>query len=139
MAAPRAWLAGAALAAAVACASSKMNRLPPAAAVPAEPPDSVPAWAVADSSYIGPSQYISAKFIKNLVVLQFREGATQAQRQSAIELVSGTVIGGYRSSGIYLVRVADPGDGSGIVQAAERLSALPFVSAASPDIAIGLQ
>ena len=107
--------------------------------VPAEAPDTVPSWAVADSSYAGPSQYISARFIRNLVVLQFHKEATQPERQRAVDLVSGTVIGGYRSGGIYLIQVADPGDGSVIVRAAEHLNALPSVLAASPDVELGLQ
>jgi hypothetical protein len=107
--------------------------------VPAEAPDTVPSWARADSSLLGPSQYISARFIRNIVVLQFRKEATQPERQQAVDLVSGKVIGGYRSTGIYLVQVADPGDGSVIVRAAERLTALPSVLAASADIELGLQ
>ena len=105
--------------------------------MPAEAPDTVPSWARADSSFVGPSQYISVRFIRNIVVLQFRKEATQPQRQRAVDLVSGNVIGGYQNTGIYLVQVADPGDGSAIMRAAERLTALPFVSAASPDIELG--
>ena len=95
-------------------------------------PDSVPAWVLADSSFAAPTRYTGLKFSKNIVRLRFRSEGTPAERRSAIELVSGRVVGGYRAPGIFLVRVADPGDGSGIERAAERLRALPFVSVAGP-------
>jgi hypothetical protein len=58
----------------------------------------------------------------------------RGQRQAAIDLVSGVVMGGHNrtGNGMYLVRVADPGNGSALTRASERLEALPSVSAASP-------
>jgi hypothetical protein len=106
--------------------------------VPAEAPDSVPAWVRADSNLTGPSAYIPVKFRKNILVVQFRREATQPQRQAAVDLVAGTVVGGHNrgsGNGIYLVRVADPGDGSRLVHAGKQLQALPVVFAASPDMA----
>jgi hypothetical protein len=103
--------------------------------VPAEAPDSVPAWLRSDSSFAGPTQYIPLRFTRNILGLQFKSDATQSQRQAAVDMISGRVIGGYRAAGIYLVWVEDPGDGSGIMPAVERLESLPFVSGATPDLA----
>jgi len=72
--------------------------------VPAVPPDTLPAWFANDSSYLdggsGPQ--------KRVIVLQFAPSATQAQRQAAVDAVSGTVVGGSRmgaSDGFYAVYV----------------------------------
>lgn len=100
--------------------------------VPAEAPDTVPAWVRADSNLTGPSEYIPVRFRKNLLIVQFDHEATQVDRQAAIDLVTGTVVGG-GGGGIYLVRVTDPGDGSDLVKAGKRLETLPQVLAASPD------
>jgi hypothetical protein len=105
------------------------------ARVPAEAPDTVPAWVVADSTQTGPTRYIPVRFTKNIIGVQFKSDATSSQRQSAIDAVFGRVIGGYRAAGIYLVWVQDPGDGSGIIGAVERLESLPFVAGATPDMA----
>jgi hypothetical protein len=96
-------------------------------------PDSVPAWLRSDSSVAGPSRYIPAKFARNIVAIRFRAEATPAERRAAIDLVDGRLIGGDRESGVYLVRVNDPGDGSVIERAAERLRALPYVVLAIPN------
>jgi len=120
----------------------KISRFPAAEVVPAEAPDSVPAWVRADSNFTGPSAHIPIKFRNNILVVHFRREATQAQRQFAIHLISGVVVGGSNGgtgNGMYLVRVADPGDGSVLVRASEHLKRLPYVSAASPDIEFGPQ
>jgi hypothetical protein len=100
--------------------------------VPAEAPDSVPGWVRADSNMTGPSASIPVRFRKNLLIVQFDRKATQAERQAAIDLVAGTVVGGGGGT-IYLVRITDPGDGSEMVKAGKRLETLPYVLAASPD------
>lgn len=107
--------------------------------VPAAAPDTVPSWVRVDP-LIGPSAYIPVKFRRNILVVHFRREATQTQRQAAIDMISGTVVGGTNrntGNGFYLIRVADPGDGSGLVRAAERLKGFPFVSSAGPDIEFG--
>ena len=117
----------------------KITRHPVTGIVPLEPPDTVPSWARADSSFAGPSEYIPLRFIKNIVGLEFRKEATQHERQRAVDLVSGTVIGGYPGIGIYLVQVDDPGDGSVIMRVVEMLEAMPSVSWAGPDFEFGPQ
>ena len=102
--------------------------------VPAKAPDSVPAWVRADSNLSGPSASIPFRFRKNLLIVQFRQEATQVERQAAVDLVSGSVVGG-SGNDIYLVRVADPGGGSALVQASKRLQEAPDrVPACSPPI-----
>ena len=142
------WFAAAAIAAAIGCAPAKVNgtaggdnrklsRFPAAGVVPAVAPDSVPTWVRADSNLTGPSAYVPIRFRKNILVVHFWREATQAQRQVAIDLISGTVVGGAggrTGNGFYLVRVADPGDGSVLVRASDRLKRLPYVSSAGPDI-----
>ena len=135
--APAIWLVSGALIGAMACATTKkdvagsgeMAGQP----VPAEAPDTVPAWVRADSNMTGPSASIPVRFRKNLLIVQFEQEATQVERQAAIDLVAGTVVGG-GGGGIYLVGVTDPGDGSELVKAGKRLEALPQVLAASPDL-----
>ena len=117
----------------------KITRHPATGIVPLEPPDTVPSWAHADSSFAGPSQYIPLRFIRDIVGLEFRKEATQHERQRAVDLVSGTVIGGYPGIGIYLVQVDDPGDGSVIMRVAEMLRAMPFVASAGPNFEFGPQ
>ena len=107
--------------------------------MPVQAPDSIPAWAQEDSNTARPSRFIHAVFRKSILIVQFRPGATQKERQAAIDLVSGTVVGGYGAAGIYMVRISDPGDGSRLVGAAGQLEALPQVMVASPDIELGLQ
>lgn len=97
----------------------------------------MPSWVNADSSWAGPSSYIPVKFTKTIVVLQFKSEATQAERQAAVDSVAGTVIGGYNAAGIYLLQVSDPGDGSGIMRAVEKLEALPNVLGATPNVEFG--
>lgn len=124
------------------CAPSKMNGVSPANVVPAEAPDSVPAWVRADSNFAAPSAYIPVRFRRNILVVHFRRTATQAERQAALDLVSGTVVGGHSGrtgNGFYIVRVADPGDGSRLVEASDQLDALPQVTSAGPDIEVGPQ
>ncbi|MBA3759226.1 MAG: hypothetical protein H0X07_01700 [Gemmatimonadales bacterium] len=92
--------------------------------VPAKAPASVPAWVRADSNLSGPSASIPFRFRKNLLIVQFRQEATQVERQAAVDLVSDSVVGG-SGNDIYLVRVADPGGGSALVQASKRLQEAP--------------
>ena len=61
-------------------------------AVPALPPDGIPSWFDHDSSYA--SSAVQGRFLRRVVVVLFVEGASQAQRQAAIDAVGGRVIGG---------------------------------------------
>ncbi|HKT07248.1 MAG TPA: hypothetical protein VJR24_05055 [Gemmatimonadaceae bacterium] len=91
------------------------------------PPDTIPAWVRADSNV----STDSPRFSKRIVLVRFRPTATLADRQLAIALVNGVVVGGRHardgSLGVYYVKVADDGSGSGILEAAKTLTALPQV------------
>jgi hypothetical protein len=69
----------------------------------------------------------------------FAVGATQAERQAAIDLVDGTVIGGVnrRGDGWYYVRVEGDGTIETIFEIAHTLNALPQVALAGPYTAWG--
>jgi hypothetical protein len=70
--------------------------------VPAVAPDSEPAW-LADDSTVSQSGYW-----KRVILVLFRAGASQAQRQAAIDLSGGYVIGGMRGvgpDGFYIVYI----------------------------------
>lgn len=91
------------------------------------PPDTIPVWVHSDTnvSADGP------RFTKRIVKVAFRPTATLADRQLAVALVNGVVVGGRHnpdgSFGVYYVKVADDGSGSGILAAATTLTALPQV------------
>jgi hypothetical protein len=72
----------------------------------------------------------------NVLSVYFEFGTTQPDRQSAIDLVGGTVIGGVRSGqdGWYYVEVIGDGTLATIFEIAHTLDALPQVSLASPYI-----
>lgn len=99
--------------------------------VPALPPDSVPSWFRDDSSFVSvPGR---GRFLRGVVSLLFVEGATQVQRQEAVSLVQGEVIGGEPAvddDGFYYVRVQDDGTGAQLQQAADALNELPQVEIA---------
>ncbi|MDZ4864140.1 MAG: S8 family serine peptidase [Gemmatimonadota bacterium] len=92
--------------------------------VPALPPDSTAAWVLADSSID------TTGFTKNLLVVLFQSTATQADRQAAISMVGGVVVGGLpmtTGDGYYLVQIADSGAGLQLDSAVVRLKQLPTV------------
>jgi len=99
------------------------------ASVPAIPPDGVPAWFYDDSSYTNNG----LGFQKRVIGVKFRSGATQSERQAAVDAVGGSVIGGRRASigeGFYHLLIADNGTGAQLTQAIQTLQALPQVEIA---------
>ena len=101
--------------------------------VPEIPPDTTPAWADADLD-------MTRTFVKNIVLVIFADSATQEDRQAAVELVGGTVIGGSRYTpdgrGVYVLYVDDDGSGTALKTAIVRLLALPQVVAASLNMVV---
>jgi hypothetical protein len=114
----------------------------PAAAVPSTAPDSVPK-AVWDSLraptnvLVNPPGY-AGSIIRNALLVTFKSSASQAERQAAIDLVAGVVLGGVALGApehMYLVRipyVLSAGDSvSGpVLRAAAALRGLPTVQKA---------
>lgn len=71
--------------------------LPATQNVAITPPDSAPAWLSADSSSADPTYSIGHEFTKNAAIVMFSDSSTLADRQLAIALVGGKVIGGRRA------------------------------------------
>lgn len=104
--------------------------------VPIVPPDTIPGWIYAESNLETNSSYMSGTFVRNIVVILFTPGATQAQRQEAIDLIAGQVVGGNRTmptGGEYFIRIEDDGTAAALFRAIERLEALPQVEYAVPE------
>ena len=99
------------------------------------PPDTVAAWVHSDTNIASPTDSSRGGFSKSIVLVTFRPTATLTDRQLAIALVNGVVVGGDRTPdgrlGCYYVRVSDDGSASGIIAAKEALKALPQVQSAT--------
>lgn len=127
--------------------------------VPAEPPDKVPLDEVEDSrlpdNIVTNDPRIPGRVVRNKLWLLFRDNATPEQRQAAIDLVGGVVIGGRRigtdprgvftktfsgsanaAPGYYYLRIpANPDSGAGPLAAVIRtLALLPQVQHVMPDV-----
>ena len=102
------------------------------------PPDTIPAWVHSDTNVAPITDSSAGRFSKRIVEVTFRPTATLADRQLAIGLVNGVVVGGQRSQdgsiGYYYVKVVDDGSGSGILSAAQMLTALPQVQSATFEV-----
>ena len=102
------------------------------------PPDTVPAWIHADTNTAPPTDSSRGNYAKRIVIVVFRPTATLADRQLAIALVNGVVVGGYHTSdgrfGYYYVKVPDDTSGNGVPAAIRTLITLPQVQIASFDV-----
>jgi hypothetical protein len=98
------------------------------------PPPSLPEWVHADTNISGPTDSVGTSFTKRIVIVRFRPTATLADRQLAVALVNGTVVGGRLypdgTSGTYYVQVPDDGSGLQLFQARGTLRTLPQVESA---------
>jgi hypothetical protein len=109
------------------------------AQVPAQAPDTIPQWVYQPANFDSNTASIKVPFVKNIIVIQFQAGATQAQRQAAVDLVSGTVVGGRSfpsGEGYYYVSVPDTARGGGLVAAVDALKALQQVALTSYDFQV---
>jgi hypothetical protein len=107
------------------------------ALVPAVPPDSVPADYGDTARWVSGGSHVSGKILSDIVVLEFRRYTPQADRQAAVDLVHGIVVGGRRrgdGDGIYLVRVPTDGRIEPLFQAIATLRALSQVAIAMPEM-----
>lgn len=92
------------------------------------PPDSIPAWFDHDSSYA--SSQVEGRFLRGVVRVLFTEGASQAQREAAVNSVEGEVIGGAPGvdhDGDYFLKVMDDGTGAQLHTALTSLRQVPQV------------
>lgn len=99
------------------------------------PPDSLPIRYYQRSSVMEEPACSGIAFPRHIVLLSFSEATTLAERQAAVDLVDGTVVGGIPVSeqGIYIIRVEDDARGVGVCEAARTLEGLPSVEVAGPD------
>jgi len=76
--------------------------------------------------------------LRSVITVTFAEGATQQQRQAAVDLVNGCVVGGYgysrRFEGDYYVRIPNATP-STLAEAIMRLDSLPQVDDAKYTLA----
>jgi hypothetical protein len=101
--------------------------------VPTTPPDSVPSAYLADSNLTDPDSAAGVRWPRNLLRVSFVPGATQAQRDSAISAIGGTVVGGlpFSDNGYFLIAIEDDGTGGPLLDAIVELEQMPQVEYAS--------
>ena len=105
--------------------------------VPSAAPDSVPNWLRATSRWVTNPARVSGRFVRDLVLVRFVAGATQAQRQQAIDLVGGTVVGGVPfegAEGVYYVQLPADSSNERVFAAIATLQGLGQVQNALPDL-----
>jgi len=111
-----------------------VSALPAPPRVPAVPPDTVPSDRYA-AERLDPSR----RFPRDLVVIGFRPGATLAEKEAALDLVQGAVVGGWplppgMGEGLYLVRIREDGTMGPLTRAIAQLRVLPQVALVGPDL-----
>jgi subtilisin family serine protease len=107
--------------------------------VPAVAPDTVPegfydsANVMLNSPYFG----LSRRVIKDIVAIRFTATATRDERQAAVDVIRGQVVGGHRPSpameGSYFVRIDDDGTGLQMRAAVDTLIKMPTVATIKPE------
>lgn len=90
-----------------------------------------------DSNVVANPPGRTGHYLKHIVVVGFAAGTPRAQRQAAIDLIGGRVIGGARvydggSDGWYIVRVAGDSLMATVSAAITTLRTLPHVDVATP-------
>jgi hypothetical protein len=113
--------------------------------VPVPAPDGVPLEELEDSrapdNIVTNDPRIPGRLVRNKLWLLFRDSASAEQRQAAVDLVQGVVIGGrlIGPSPYYYLRIpANPDSGGGPLAAVIRtLAALPQVQHVMPDVVTG--
>jgi len=104
--------------------------------VPVVPPDSLPPDLTDATKWASGGSYYNGTILREILILRFRPGTSQADRQAAVDLVHGTVAGGRRFSaadGLYLIRVPTGATVELLFKAIDALQALPQVLSAMPD------
>lgn len=104
--------------------------------VPAAAPDSLPADYETMADTINGGEHFAGTVLRSIVVVQFKENTTQADKQLAIEGVAGIVVGGRSHvvrEGIYLVRVPTDGTSAQLFAAIDQLRQHPRVAFVSSE------
>lgn len=109
----------------------------PRVAARASPPSSVPPSVYDESNVIHDTPRMAGRFLRNTLVLLFKPGASAAARDSAVNAVHGSVVGGIlltADDGVYMVKIPDDGTDGPLFRAIDVLSALPQVLHAGPEL-----
>lgn len=104
---------------------------PTSGRVPQIVPDSVPRMYYDRSNHI---RAADGTYLRDIIVVAFKNGTTQEQREAAIDLVGGTVVGGKRISarlGYYVVRVPANGSADRLWELVDLVAQLPQTAYAS--------
>jgi len=109
--------------------------------VPALPPnqdmtDSIAREVYSPSNISEGDSVITGPFPRDVLWVWFQDAATQPERQAAIDLIRGIVIGGapVRPGGIYYVRIHADGTTGPLQHAIAMLKALPQIRLATVDL-----
>jgi len=105
---------------------------PATQSVAALPPVTKPAWFNDDTSWVNGGGLPNG-FLKNIVSVLFKIGTSLPDRQLAVALVNGSVVGGMRftsGDGYYYLYIQDDGTGNQLREAAQKLAALAQVEVA---------
>lgn len=101
--------------------------------VPPAPPDTVPASFDEDAVFVsdGSISHVST----NILAVYFANGATVAEKQEAVDLIAGRVIGGVAigEEGLYYVQIEGDSTIATIDSIAAVLEALPMIDTAYPE------
>ncbi len=102
--------------------------------VPIPPPDSLPSWVDADSTMLLDADSLD-HLSREVVIVYFLPTATSADRQAALDSISGTLIGGRPSritggEGAYFVQIPHDGTLGPVKQAVAKLRTLSQVQGA---------
>jgi hypothetical protein len=104
------------------------------------PPDGPPLRLSSSSIVTNPARY-AGLFIRDIVLVLFKSGATSAQRTDALRSVHGTVVGGIRfgpTDGYYIVALPPDSTNNGPFDAVSILSRNPSVRHAMIDFVMSM-
>jgi subtilisin family serine protease len=105
--------------------------------VPPVAPDTVPESIFDPANVVLNAPEFTGSILRDIVVLEFQETASQAERQEAVDLVDGEVVGGWQfgvGEGWYAVRIPDDGTTEPLFRAIRVLTGLPQVVLAGPQV-----
>ncbi|MFW6206908.1 MAG: hypothetical protein ACOC5J_03135 [Gemmatimonadota bacterium] len=106
--------------------------------VPAVAPDTVPEGFYDEDNFRMSATCVTGRMLRGIVVVTFAEGTTQAEKQEAIDLIDGEVVGGIRPrddiEGYYYVQVEEDPEGQILCDAIETLTNLPQVGNVTPSL-----
>jgi hypothetical protein len=104
------------------------------APVPAQAPDSIPAWLFAPGNLVRDPPGLAGRSVKNAITVLFMPGVSVEAKAAAISMVNGRVVGGYPQEfgeGLYYVTVPADSTAWTMLRAIDRLNRLPQVAGAT--------